>query len=109
MDFVNFFANIGIPTDPVANENTLRYHIGRIPYNTFQVSPVPRCPVLDSGGGGGGVDWEEPFFFVSDGGYFRCIEVEIPPPPFPINPLEKKKEIKKKPFPSSLVSLFSFD
>lgn len=40
MEFVNFFASIGIPPDPVANEDTLRNHIGRIPYNTFQVSPA---------------------------------------------------------------------
>lgn len=42
MDFVNFFSNIGIPPDPVANEDTLRNHIGRIPYTTFQVSPPSR-------------------------------------------------------------------
>lgn len=64
MDFVNFFANIGIPPDPVANEDTLRNHIGRIPYNTFQVSPVP---VLNCGGGGGGCEGPFFFFFLADG------------------------------------------
>lgn len=67
MEFVNFLGSIGIPPDPVANEDTLRNHIGRIPYNTFQVSspPPPTLSVSVAhlvwfgewgrrGGGGGG-------------------------------------------------------